>query len=276
MTQPDFSIYQTSADALLARIPRRPEIAVILGSALGSLADEMEDRVVVDYADVPHFLVSTAPHHAGQFVFGRLAGRDVVAMSGRFHSYEGYSFEELAIPVRVLKLLGVQTLIITCAAGAVNIEYNVGDIMVIEDHIKLTGASPMRGPNAEEFGPRFFDISQMYTPRLRQLALSCAERLGQGQRMRQGIYYFFTGPQYETPAEIRAVRTLGGDAVGMSIVTEALTAAHCGIPLLGLALMTNMAAGVLGTPLSEQEVAEEAALASGRFKALLREIVREI
>ena len=265
--------YKTSSDWILARLPGKPEIALILGSSLGPLADEIADPIAIDYADIPNFLVSTAPSHAGKMIFGRLWGKYVACMSGRFHWYEGYDFEDLAAPIRVLKLLGVRATILTNAAGAVNTAYKVGDIMVVKDHIKLMGASPMRGPNIPELGPRFFDVSEMYTPALRALALACAESIGQGDRMREGTYFYFGGPQFETPAEIRAARILGGDAVGMSTVTEALTAAHCGMEILALSLMTNMAAGVLPQRLSAEEVSIAAAEAGGRFRQLVRAIV---
>lgn len=276
MQQYTYDFYQKSADYILSKIPCKPEVALILGSALGSLAEEVQDQIVIDYKDIPNFLVSTVESHASQLIFGKLAGKNVVVMSGRFHYYEGYDFEQLAAPIRVFKLIGVQKTILTNAAGAVNKEYQVGDVMVIEDHIKLMGASPMRGPNVPEFGRRFFDISEMYTPSLRKLALECAERLGQSDRVQKGVYFFFPGPQFESPAEIRAIRVLGGDAVGMSTVTEALTAAHCGMELLGLSLMTNMAAGVLDEPVSGEEVSVAAAEAAGRFKQLIREIVKEM
>ncbi len=265
--------YKASADWLLARLPRKPEIAIILGSSLGPLADEIADPVSIDYADIPNFLVSTVESHAGKMIFGTLAGKYVACMSGRFHYYEGYDFEELAAPIRVFKLLGVRATILTNAAGAVNTAYKVGDIMVVKDHIKFIGASPMRGPNIPELGPRFFDVSEMYTPALRSLALRCAESIGQKYRMHEGSYFYFGGPQFETPAEIRAIRILGGDAVGMSTVTEAITAAHCGMPILALSLMTNMAAGVLPQRLSAEEVSTAAAEAGGRFRQLVRAIV---
>ena len=265
--------YKAGADYILGKLPRKPELALVLGSALGSLAGEIEDPITIDYADIPNFLVATVASHAGKMIFGRLAGRDVICMSGRFHYYEGYDFEELAAPIRLFKLLGVRATILTNAAGAINTAYRVGDIMVVKDHIKLIGASPLRGPNVSEFGPRFFDVSEMYTPALRVLALECAKRVGQEYRMHEGTYFYFGGPQFETPAEIRAMRLLGGDAVGMSTVTEALTAAHCGMNLLALSLMTNMAAGVLPQRLSPEEVSVAAKEASVRFAALIREIV---
>lgn len=265
---PDY--FQVSADYLLARIKTPPEIALVLGSCLGNMAEQIEDQIVIDYQDIPHFLQATVASHAGKLIFGRISGRDVVCMSGRFHYYEGYEFEELVTPVRVLKLLGVRSILLTNAAGGINTDFVRGDIMLIRDHIKMMGASPLRGPNAEEFGPRFFDVTNMYTKSLQETARAAAGKLG--QPLREGVYFFFPGPNFETPAEIRAMRILGGDAVGMSTVTEALTAAHCGMQVLALSLITNMAAGVAG-PVSPEEVDETAGEASGRFKRLVAEII---
>jgi len=195
-------------------------------------------------------------------------------MSGRFHSYEGYSFDELAAPVRVMKLLGIKKLILTNAAGAINTSYQAGDIMVIKDHIKLMGLSPLAGPNIPEFGKRFFDVGNMYDKDLRRIALDCADTTS--LRIHEGVYFFFAGPQYESPAEICAARILGGDAAGMSTVTEALTAAHCGIPVLGLSVMTNMAAGVLDQPLTSEEVTETSLRVAGAFEKYFTEILRRI
>ena len=263
--------YQKSADAIRKLVPWEPEIAVVLGSFLGPFADAIEDPIVIDYRDIPNFLISTVPGHAGKLIFGTVAGRRVVCMSGRFHSYEGYDFEQLSIPVRLFKLLGAKVVILTNAAGAVNAGYRPGDVMIVSDHIKLAGASPMRGANIDAFGPRFFDVSRMYTPELRALARRCAE--GSGLTVHEGVYMFFTGPQYETPAEIRAARILGADAVGMSTVTEALTAAHCGLPLLCLSVMTNMAAGVLDQPLTTEEVLETARAIAAPFSGYLKKII---
>ncbi len=266
--------FRKSADYIRQRLPGTPEIAVVLGSFLGPFTDAIEDPVVIDYRDIPNFLVSTVNGHAGKLIYGTVAGRRVICMSGRFHSYEGYDFEQLVIPVRVFRLLGAKALILTNAAGAVNAEYRPGDVMIVSDHIKLTGASPLRGKNVDEFGPRFFDVTRMYTPGLRALARDCAE--GSGLRVHEGVYMFFTGPQYETPAEIRAARLLGADAVGMSTVTEALTAAHCGMPLLCLSVMTNMAAGVLDQPLTTEEVLETARAIAGPFSGYLKRIIGRI
>lgn len=266
--------YKKSADYLLDKAGFVPEIGMILGSGLGHFAETIENPVTVYYKDIPNFLTSTAIGHAGKMVFGTVGGKKVACMSGRFHHYEGYEFEELALPVRVFKLLGVKSLIITNAAGAVNTGYKVGDIMLIKDHIKFMGSSPMRGPNVEEFGPRFFDMTKVYDTGLRELALKCAE--SSPLRVHEGVYFFSPGPQFETPAEIRAVRILGGDAVGMSTVTETLTAAHCGLPVLAISVITNMAAGVLDQPLTSEEVIETANAIEEPFTRLVNDIIRGI
>ncbi|MCL2843613.1 MAG: purine-nucleoside phosphorylase [Oscillospiraceae bacterium] len=270
----DYEYFKKSAEYIRSKIDFQPEIAIVLGSALGPLADEVENPVVIPYDDIPNFLRTTVRSHAGKLILGQIQGKHVVCMSGRFHYYEGYAYEQLVIPIRVFQLLGVKATILTNAAGAVNETYKPGDIMLIKDHIKLTGASPLCGPNIDEFGPRFFDTSDMYTESLRTLAKQCAEEIG--QHLWEGNYFFFTGPQFETPAEIAATRVLGGDAVGMSTVTEALTAAHCGMKLLAFSLISNMAAGVLDQPITAEEVGEAGREAAGRFKALIREIVRQM
>ncbi len=268
--------YRKSADYILEKLPERPQTALVMGSSLGSLGEAIQNPVEVEYKDIPNFLVSTVESHAGKFVFGTLAGKYVACMSGRFHYYEGYAFEELAAPMRVLKLLGVKRTILTNAAGAVNEGFRVGDIMLIRDHIKFASGSPMRGSNIPEFGPRFFDVTGMYSPALRSLAMAQAEALGLKDRVREGVYFYFGGPQFETPAEIRAARILGADAVGMSTVTEALTAAHCGMDILGLSLITNMAAGVTPGKVSAEEVSVAATEASGRLKALIEALLRTL
>lgn len=264
-----FERYQESAEALRRRLNSFvPEALLILGSGLGALGDEVEDPIVVPYQEVPHMKHSTAPGHEGRFVFGRLSGRNVAVMQGRLHAYEGWSFADAAFPVRLLRLLGAETLLVTNAAGAVNAAFSVGDLMLITDHIKLFAGSPLTGPNAEEFGPRFPDMSHVYTPELQTVARNAAETLG--VELREGVYMYFPGPQYETPAEIRAARILGADAVGMSTVPEAIAAAHCGMKVLGLTLCTNMAAGVLDQPLTGEEVLTAGAEAAPRFAALVR------
>lgn len=252
-----------------------PDVALILGSGLGDFASRIKDPVVIDYREIPHFLVSTVDSHAGKLIFGTVGEKKVLCMAGRFHYYEGYAFQQLALPVRLFKLLGVKVTILTNAAGAVNTAYSVGDIMLIKDHIKLTGDSPMGGANLPEFGPRFFDVTDMYTASLRKLAMECADC--SGLTFHEGTYMFFTGPQFETPAEIRAARILGADAVGMSTVTEALTAAHCGMPLLAFSVMTNMAAGVLpDVKLSDEEVGEAAGKIAERFGNYMEKVIERI
>ena len=267
--------YAESAQALREKLGDfRPRCLLILGSGLGALGDQVESPISVPYEQVPHMKRSTAPDHKGRFVFGKLAGQDVAVMQGRLHTYEGWSFADVSYPVRVLRLLGVETLIVTNAAGAVNASFNVGDIMLITDHIKLFGVSPLCGPNIDEFGPRFPDMSHVYTPALRDAARQAAEALG--ITLRQGVYMYFPGPQYETPAEVRAARLLGADAVGMSTVPEAIVAAHCGMKVLGFTLCTNMAAGVLDQPLSGEEVIAAGAEAAPRFSALVKACLERV
>ncbi len=271
----DYTRYQESARALERCLGDfRPKALLILGSGLGFLGDEVEDPIVIPYGDVPHMRRSTAPDHKGQFVFGRLAGQNVAVMQGRLHTYEGWSMADAAYPVRLARLLGADTLVVTNAAGAVNTAFTPGDIMLITDHIKLFGASPLTGPNIDAFGPRFPDVSHIYTPALQEAARQSAKELG--LTLRQGVYMYFPGPQFETPAEVRAARILGADAVGMSTVPEAIAAAHCGMGVLGFTLCTNMAAGVLEQPLSGQEVLEAAEAAAPRFSALVRACLERV
>lgn len=268
------SFYETAANYLKEKFPEKPEIAMILGSGLGPLADQIENRIEVPYNEIPNFLVSTNPAHAGKLIYGDLAGKKVICMSGRFHAYEGYSMAQLTIPVRVMYLLGAKKLIVTNAAGAVNLSYKPGDIMIISDHLKFTLESPMCGPNIDDFGPRFFDASKIYTPELRKLARDCAKETD--LTIQEGTYFFMTGPQYETPAEIRAIRVLGGDAVGMSTVTETLTAAHLGMPVLGFSVIGNMAAGILDQPLTDEEVIETGNMIASKFSAYMKKIVERM
>ena len=270
----NFEYFKKSADYVRSLINDEPEIAIVLGSGLGDFASRIEDPIEIKYEDIPNFLVSTVESHAGKLIFGKAGGKKIICMSGRFHFYEGYDYEQLVIPIRLFKLLGVKATILTNAAGAVNMDYKVGDIMIVSDHIKLNGASPLRGKNIDFFGPRFFDVTDMYTKKLRELALNCAE--DSGLTFREGVYMFFTGPQFETPAEIRAARILGADAVGMSTVTEALTAAHCSMPLLAFSVMTNMAAGVLDQKLSDEEVGIAAAKISERFGKYIEKVISQI
>jgi len=261
--------YQESAAALREKLGEfRPRVLLVLGSGLGALGDEVENPIVVRYEDVPHMKHSTAPDHKGQFVFGRLSGQDVAVMQGRLHPYEGWSFVDVGFPVRLLRLLGAETVILTNAAGAVNTQFSTGDIMMITDHIKLFGVSPLCGPNLEEFGPRFQDLSTAYTPALQEIARETAK--AQGITLREGVYMYFPGPHYESPAEVRASRILGADAVGMSTVPETIVAAHCGMQVLGFSLCTNMAAGVTDVALDGDEVIAAGQDAMPKFANLLR------
>ena len=270
-----FSHYQQSADLIRSRMGDfTPDIALVLGSGLGFLGDMVEQPVAIPYGDIPHFPRSTAPGHAGRLVLGTLAGKRVAIMQGRMHHYEGWSYEEVSYPVRVLKLIGCETLILTNAAGCVNTAWAPGDIMVISDQIKIFMESPLRGENLAEFGPRFPDMSKMYSPALRALAHESARELG--MELREGVYCYFPGPQFETPAEVRAARLLGADAVGMSTVPEAIAAAHCGMKVLGFTLCTNMAAGVLEQPLSGEEVIAAGAAAAPKFSALVRSCLEKV
>ena len=266
-----YEYFSKSADYVHDKWREKPDIGLILGSGCGPLAAQITDAVEIPYSEIPNFLRSTVATHAGKLICGTLAGKKVVCMSGRFHSYEGYDFEQLTAPVRLFKCLGCRAVILTNAAGGVNWDYKPGDIMIIADQIKLSGASPLRGKNVEEFGPRFFDVQQMYTPALRELAKKCAE--GSGLTFHEGTYFFMPGPQFETPAEIRAIRTLGGDAVGMSTVTEALTAAHCGMPCLGFSVIANLAAGMSAQPLTDEEVNEVGHMVADQFSAYLKKVV---
>jgi len=262
------SDYQESAGFLKSRLNGFSlEYLLVLGSGLGVLADQVKNAVIVPYGEIPHFKTSTAPGHAGRFVFGELGGKPVMAMQGRMHVYEGYSAEEVAYPVRVAKLLGVNAMIVTNAAGGVNTSYQVGDLVVLNDFIKMGLPNPLIGKNIGEFGPRFCDMSYVFNRGYIQLLKETA--CEQGITLREGVYFYSTGPQYETPAEIRAFRLLGADVVGMSTVPECIAAAHAGMKILGISLVTNMAAGVLDRPLTEQEVLDEAALAQERFSKLL-------
>ena len=274
--------YKLAAEVLRERIDKAPQLGpawspeflLILGSGLGTLGDEVTDGLRVPYDQIPGFGVSTAPGHLGQLVLGTLAGRKVAVMQGRLHYYEGYAMDELTFPVRALRLLGCHTLFVTNASGCINLNWHAGDLMLISDHIKLAWESPLRGENVPELGTRFPDCSALYTPELRMLAMNCADELG--MTLREGVYLYMSGPQYETPAEIRAARVLGADAVGMSTVPETLTAAHCGMRVLGVSLLANMAAGVEPQKqLSEQEVLDAASAAREAFSALILTCLKE-
>ena len=270
-----FVQYQESAAYIRGKIGDfRPQVAMVLGSGLGFMGDVVEDPMVVPYRDIPHFKASTAPGHKGQLVFGTLEGRRVAVMQGRMHHYEGYSYEEVSYAVRVLRLLGCDTLVVTNAAGCVNMDWKAGDLMLITDQIKIFMESPLRGENLPEFGVRFPDASKLYTPALRQVARNAAEKLGIA--LKEGVYMYFPGPQYETPAEVRFARIAGADAVGMSTAPEVIAAGHCGMQVLGFTLLSNMAAGILDQPLSEQEVLEAAEACKDKFSRLVLECLKQM
>lgn len=252
----------------------RPELAIILGSGLGGLADEVEKPVIIPYGDIPGFSVSTAPNHRGRLVVGLLGGRRVICMQGRLHYYEGHSMRQIIFPVRVFARLGVGRLIVTNAAGGINRDFAVGDIMLIDDHINLQGTNPLIGPNDDEFGERFCDMTFVYDPEMKEAALRAAEKAG--VPLRRGVYIAVTGPSYETPAEIRAFRALGADAVGMSTVPEIIVARHSGMDVLGLSCITNMAAGILDKALTEEEVLEVGRRVKHTFRALVDGVIEAL
>ncbi len=259
-----------SAAYIKEKVGVMPTIGLILGSGLGILADEIEQPVKIAYEEIPHFPVSTVEGHAGCLVFGKLRGKDVVAMQGRFHYYEGYDMHKVVFPVLVMKQLGVQSLIVTNAAGGINTSFDQGTLMLINDHINFTGDNALIGKNIDEFGPRFPDMSEAYSKDYIKLAKEIGK--ANGIKLEEGVYVQFTGPSYETPAEIRAFRTLGADAVGMSTVPEVLVANHCGIKVLGISCITNMAAGILDQPLNHKEVMETAERVRNDFVKLVKEI----
>ena len=267
--------YRAGAEYLQKQLGNfRPEVLLILGSGLGFLGDEVEHPAFAEYSAIPYFKHSTAPGHRGRFVFGTLRGKRVAVMQGRMHTYEGWSMADAAQGVRVLRLLGAQTLIVTNAAGGVNMGYHPGDLMVIGDMFSLTAQNPLIGPNLDAFGPRFPDMSCAFDKELRALAHACAGE--QGFALREGVYAQMTGPTYETPAEIRMLRTLGADAVGMSTVPEVVVARHGGMRVLGVSCITNMAAGILDQPLNHAEVTETANRVKGQFRALLDAVVEKM
>lgn len=250
----------------------RIEIGLVLGSGLGGLADEIEDAVVIDYHDIPHFPVSTVPGHKGRLVIGKLEGRRVLCMQGRFHYYEGWTMQQCVYPIRVMNALKIKSLFLTNAAGCVNVNWKPGDLMIINDHIKLIQDNPLRGMNPDSLGPRFFDMCTSYDPELIEVAKSASKSTG--IETREGVYMLFTGPSFETKAEVRFARIAGADAVGMSTVPEAIAAAHMGMHTLGISCLTNMAAGILDQPLNHEEVIETGNKVKSKFTSLVREIVK--
>jgi purine-nucleoside phosphorylase len=267
-------IIDEASNWLKARTKHTPKIAIILGSGLGAIGDIVEGADFIPYEKIPGFPRTTVHGHAGRLVVGTLENHEVICMQGRFHFYEGYNMEDVTFPVRVMKKLGIEILIVTNACGAANKEYTPGDLMLIVDHINFQGTNPLIGKNFDSFGPRFPDLSCCYDPELRRLAKESAAELG--IKLREGVYAALTGPTYETPAEVRMMRTLGADALGMSTVPEVVIATHQGTRVLGISCITNMAAGVLETPLSHEEVILTSARTSESFIKLVLGIVKRI
>ncbi|CAN5816349.1 purine-nucleoside phosphorylase [soil metagenome] len=269
-----FQKCETAADRLRERIGGVPDVAIVLGSGLGAFADRLSDAVSMPYADIPHWPASAVIGHAGKLVVGHLAGKRVAALSGRAHFYEGHDLRTVTFATRVLGRLGVERIILTNAAGGINLSFKPGTLMVIDDHINLLGSNPLVGANDERLGLRFPDMTEVYSGRLRRIAEDAAA--AKGVAVTHGIYVAVHGPSYETPAEIRFLRTIGADAVGMSTVPEALVARHMGIEVLGLSCITNPAAGVLPEPLHHDEVMAVARRVTGEFSALLEGIVERL
>ena len=254
--------------------PLKPKIAVILGSGLGEIAKDIENAYTLEYRDIPHFAQSTAPGHAGRLVIGKLGETEVLCMQGRMHYYEGNGMDAVVYPIRVMAKLGIETLILSNAAGGINLSFMPGDIMMITDHINFMGVNPLVGPNEESFGVRFSDMSYAYNHLLRRLAEETASELG--IELKKGVYLACSGPSYETPAEIRAFRVWGVDAVGMSKVPEVIVANHCGIKVAAFSCISNMAAGILDQPLTEEEVLAAGEMVSGKMSSLVKNLVAKI
>ncbi len=275
MTEPtDFTHAEHAAKFLLSQTQLRPKIGLVLGSGLGGFADELSGATRVPYANIPFFPRSTAVGHAGQMVIGTSAGIPVAAMQGRVHLYEGYSAQEVAYPMRVFDQMDVHAVILTNAAGGINLEYKQGALVVITDHLNLQGQNPLAGPNDERYGPRFPDMSQAYWKPYREMALQAAKKLG--KTLYQGVYAGLLGPSYETPAEIRYLRTIGADLVGMSTIPEVIAARHMGVKVLAISCVTNMAAGIIDQPITHDEVLETGERVKGDFLALLQAVLPEI
>lgn len=265
---------QTTVEYLKKQINIKPQVGLILGSGLGVLAEEINDPVYIPYDAIPNFPISTVEGHAGRLVVGYLSGIPVLTMQGRFHYYEGYSMDKITFPVRVMQGLGISNLLVTNAAGGINLNYKPGTIMLIKDHINLMGTNPLIGSNLEEFGPRFPDMTHAYEPELIALAEKIAQNLNIA--VEKGVYAAVTGPSYETPSEIKFLRTIGADAVGMSTVPEVIIANHGGMKVLGISCITNMAAGVTGQKLSHNEVIETAEKTRENLRELILEIIKKM
>ena len=269
-----FTLAETAAQSVLTRAPLRPQIGLVLGSGLGGFADSLTDATRIPYAEIPAFPRSTAIGHAGQMVIGKAGTVPVAVMQGRVHLYEGYSAEQVAFPTRVFGRMGILAVILTNAAGGINLNFQQGALVLIRDHINLQGANPLAGPNDDRFGVRFPDMTHAYTKPYRELAQEEARKLG--MTLHEGVYAALLGPSYETPAEINYLRAIGADLVGMSTAFEVIAARHMGIKVLAISCVTNMAAGILDQPLSHQEVMETGERVKTRFEALLRAVLPRI
>lgn len=263
-----------SVEYVLNKTKYRPQVAVILGSGLGAFAEQIKDADIIPYEEIPGFVVSTAPGHSGRLIIGKMNNKEILCMQGRFHYFEGYSMKEVTYPVRVMKAMGIEKLLITNSCGGIDLSFRVGDLMIVEDHINMLGTNPLIGQNEEEFGVRFTDMTEAYNREMRCIIQKSADSLK--IPMKKGVYLSYTGPTYETPAEIRMMRGLGASAVGMSTVPEVIVANHCGIKTAAISCITNMAAGILPQPLTSEEVIETADLVKEKFTALLGETVRRI
>lgn len=252
----------------------KPRVGLVLGSGLGGLADQIRDPLILDYQDIEGFPVSTAPGHLGRFIFGQLEGLPLVLMQGRIHLYEGYDVEDCVLPIRLMGLMGIESLVLTNAAGACNPDFSVGDFCILRDHITSFVPSPLLGPNPEKLGPRFPDMTHVYDDHLQDLMEEAGKEAG--CRMHRGVYIQFTGPAYETPAEIRMARSLGADMVGMSTAIEATAANHMGLKTCGVSFASNMAAGMSGSPLTETEVIEEGKRQAGLFQNMIRLFLKKL
>lgn len=272
--QKEMELLERSIQVIREKTEMEPEVGLILGSGLGDYADQIENRVVIPYGEIPGFPVSTVPGHAGQFVLGTCKGKTVIAMQGRIHYYEGYGQQMITLPIRIMKHLGVKSMVLTNAAGGVNQSFNPGTLMMLRDHINYSGQNPLMGENWEEDGPRFPDMTRIYPEKFR-MSLSAAAKK-RGIHLEEGVYMMFSGPSYETPSEVRMARILGADAVGMSTVPEAIVCAHCGIPVLGISCITNFGAGILAEPLNHEEVVETASRVKQTFVEVLDIILTEI
>ena len=273
-TSDEFTQAEFAAKFIASKSPIKPLVAIVLGSGLGGFADEMTDAVRISYNDIPHFGRSTAVGHAGQLVLGNIGAWPVVIMQGRIHLYEGYPVQTVVFPMRVFARMGVRSAILTNAAGGINLEYGQGRLVVVTDHINLQGQNPLVDAEDPRLGARFIDMTEAYAKTYRQMALDAGKRLG--IELGQGVYAGLLGPSYETPAEIRFLRAIGADLVGMSTVAEVIAARQLGIKVLAISCVTNMAAGILDQQISHQEVLETGQKISGQFKALLREVVPKI